>query len=379
MMEQRSVPPRRPHPLKQLARAGIRRGLQNARLRAVVAAELKRIDAPPVADSADRAGAIAASAPDGLFIDRHGARHPLDPHIRDRLKPSWRVMVDPESVGRPPTDEALRQRARNAERVVAEARRLVESVAGTALTGRVLEIGCYDGSVAYQLARDPGSVVVATDLARYYVVQRPGQPQETDIARQQDWLAALRERARAVAGPTGGTVAFLEDDITASSLEAATFDAIVSFEVLEHVQRPQAALSAMAKLLRPGGVMYHDYNPFFSAIGGHSLCTLDFPWGHARLDDADFERYVRERRPAEADQALRFYRENLNRLTLGDLRTNIAAAGLELMALLPWHDRARVPCLDADLVAEVRRNYPRATVDDILATFVAVISRRPED
>jgi hypothetical protein len=133
----------------------------------------------------------------------------------------------------------------------------------------------------------------------------------------------------------------------------------------------------MARLLRPGGLMYHDYNPFFSSIGGHSLATLDFPWGHARLDPSDVERYLREMRPAEAEQGLRFYRENLNRMSLAGLREAIAAAGLEIVVIEPWHDRRLVRQATAAILAEVRRTYPTVTLDDLLATFVSVVARRP--
>ena len=146
----------------------------------------------------------------------------------------------------------------------------------------------------------------------------------------------------------------MEDDITATGLEPGTFDAIVSFEVLEHVQDPRAAFTAMARLLRPGGIVYHDYNPFFAANGGHSLCTLDFPWGHA-LDAADFKRYVADLRPDEFDQALRFYSESLNRMTRAELRDSIADAGLDLLHVLPGSDRALVRHLTPDVVAEVSR------------------------
>ncbi|MEA2632315.1 MAG: hypothetical protein QOE66_2534 [Chloroflexota bacterium] len=336
----------------------------------MVAAELKRLG-PTSAQAPTPNVPPALTVP---FVDRYGVGHPLDPTLRDRLKPGWRVMLDPVAVAEPPNDEALRKRSVNAQRVVGEARRLVEAFAGKPLGGRILEIGCFDGSAAYDLARIPGSTVVATDLARYYLIQRPGDPDTADLAGQQAWLATLRERARVVAGAAPGSVEFLEDDITESALEPASFDAIVSFEVLEHVQQPRAALTAMARLLRPGGVIYHDYNPFFSAIGGHSLCTLDFPWGHARLDAGDFERYLVEKRPAEAEQANRFFTQNLNRLTMADLRADAAAAGLQALAVLPWHDRSRAADVSPDVLAEVRRTYPAATVEDLLATFIAFVA-----
>jgi SAM-dependent methyltransferase len=363
------------NPVKRALRSGVRVALGNGRVRRVVVAELRTFEQPstPVRAKDQRPDA----GPDRVFVDRRGRAHPLDPGLRDRLKPGWRVMVDPEAMAKPPDDEALRRRAVNAAKVVGEARAMVEALAGMPLRGRILEIGCYDGSAAYELARATGGDIVATDLARYYVVQSPGHPEAAHVEARQVWLADLRERARGVASAAPGAVTFLEDDIAATTLPPESVDAIVSFEVLEHVADPGAAIVGMARLLRPGGVMYHDYNPFFSAIGGHSLCTLDFAWGHVRLDDSDLERYVRELRPTEADQALRFFRESLNRLTLDALRRHVADAGLELLALVPWHERTRLASLDADVLEDVRIVHPDVTPGDLLATFTTLVARRP--
>lgn len=345
----------------------MRLGLKVPRLRAFVEAELR---APVVATAA------AEELPRDAFVDRHGVAHELDPTHRDRLKPAWRTMIDPEAARRPPTDAALAARVTAAAGRVAEARRLIELAGGGPLAGRVLEVGCYDGAASFAIGK-AGATVVGSDLARYYVVQRPGVPTSDAVLEQQGILAALRARAGDAAGAAGAPVAFVEDDINASSLEPSSFDAIVSFEVLEHVSDPMASFAGMARLLKPGAVAYHDYNPFFSVIGGHSLCTLDFPWGHARLDGDDFERYLRELRPAEHDQAMRFYRESLNRMTLADMQAAVDSAGLELLALHPWPDRALVPSATPDALREVRRTYPSAAIEDLLATFVSIVVRKP--
>jgi SAM-dependent methyltransferase len=353
--------------LKAPVRAAVRLALRPGPIRRLVRQELAGPRVPP----------RTPTGPSGSFTDRHGVEHRLDPALRDRLKPGWQQMVDPVAASQPPSDRVLADRAAKAAVLVREADALVASLTGAPLTGRILEIGCYDGAVAFQLAARPGTEVVASDLARYYVVQRPGEAVATDLAEQQALLADIRERARAVAGGAAGAVRFVEDDITESGLEPGRFDAIVSFEVLEHLAGPDAAFAAMARLLRPGGVGYHDYNPFFSAKGGHSLCTLDFPWGHARLDRDDLARYLRELRPSEADQAMRFFTESLNRMTMADLRASVAAAGLELLAIVPWSERSLLDGSTADALTDVRRLYPTATVEDLLATLVAVVVRRP--
>ena len=362
--------------IRRIARRGVEEGvsvvLREPHVRRIVERELAS-RRPPTRSKPKP----IATGPIGHFMDRFGVEHSLDPALRDRLKPNWRSMCDPDRVAAPPTDDDLASRARKARSNVEEANALSRAVVGEAPGGRILEVGCYDGAVAFHLARDAANTVVGSDLARYYVVQRPGVPSEAAVVEQQNALAELRNRAGRIAGLEPDLVTFVEDDITRSTLAVASLDWIVSFEVLEHVQNPSDALAAMARLLRPGGVMYHDYNPFFALNGGHSLCTLDFAWGHARLDAEDFDRYIQELRPDEHGPAQRFFGESLNRMSQADLRTAVEVAGLELLALVPWSDRSMVGTLTSDVLSDVRRLYPSVTVEDLLATFVVVIARRP--
>ena len=62
----------------------------------------------------------------------------------------------------------------------------------------------------------------------------------------------------------------------------------------------------MYRILKPGGFAFHQYNPFFSYNGGHSLCTLDFC--HVRLSAKDFERYLKQFRKEEYEMAMNFYK-----------------------------------------------------------------------
>ena len=95
------------------------------------------------------------------------------------------------------------------------------------------------------------------------------------------------------------------------------------------------------------------------------------------LVDPDVERYLREIRPTEVDQALRFYRDSLNRMTRADLTVALEAAGLETVTIIPWTQRSLVPQLTTDVVMEVQRTYPGVRPEELLQTFVSVIAQKP--
>ena len=52
-------------------------------------------------------------------------------------------------------------------------------------------------------------------------------------------------------------------------LPAASFDLVVSFQVLEHVGCPTTTLDECVRLLRPGGLMYHVCPNYHSFYEGH--------------------------------------------------------------------------------------------------------------
>jgi arsenite methyltransferase len=70
--------------------------------------------------------------------------------------------------------------------------------------------------------------------------------------------------ARAVCGAAGPTVGFLRADAQRLPLRDQTVDAVVSIAVLQLIPEPAAALSEMARVLRPGGrlaVMVPTFGP----------------------------------------------------------------------------------------------------------------------
>jgi len=83
------------------------------------------------------------------------------------------------------------------------------------------------------------------------------------IAQKNAELSQLRESySRSVEERIAQRVTFLEDDICASSIRPESVDVVVSWEVLEHVTKPGEAFANMARVLKPGGFAFHEYNPF---------------------------------------------------------------------------------------------------------------------
>jgi SAM-dependent methyltransferase len=59
-----------------------------------------------------------------------------------------------------------------------------------------------------------------------------------------------------------------------------TFDALISINVLEHVETPILFLSECKRVLRPGGYFYLYFPPFYSPWGAHLDGWINFPWPH---------------------------------------------------------------------------------------------------
>jgi len=316
----------------------------------------------------------------GYFTDSYGNRIELLAGIRDRLKPGWQEMLLPAQ------DVVLLSPSARLANIKAWRDRLARldlflkpfslSFAGK----RVLEIGAYDGATAYALAEGGATNVLATDMAAYYITQSPnGEVCEDAIATKNADLARLRDAYNRVLNKQiSQRVTFQEDDICSSSLSSDSVDVVMSWEVLEHLTRPEEAFRQIARILKPGGFAFHEYNPFFSMNGGHSLCTLDFLWGHARLTVADFERYLEEIRPGEKSVALSFYRNNLNRMTLSELEYYFKRSGLTLLSLLPWWTKNHLALVTSESLSQCKRAYPSAELIDLISPTVWVLLRKEE-
>jgi len=314
----------------------------------------------------------------GNFRKSTGENVTLVDGLRDNIKPGWRSMLCA------PTDLKLPS-VQNLIQNLAHWRNRIDQVTSFlsthdfSISGKnVLEIGTFDGATAYALAEAGAASVIGTDLAQYYINQTPDSIVSADtIALKNRELEVLRlSYHQVVENDIARRVSFQDDDICSSTVLPDSMDFIFSWEVLEHLTRPLLAFEHMFKILKPGGVVFHEYNPFFSIAGGHSLCTLDFLWGHARLSDSDFERYLEEVRPNEMLLDLAFYRNNLNRMTFADLNDCALSAGFKIISVIPWSKRIHLELVTKEILDECKENYPNLEITDLISPTVWLLLQK---
>lgn len=102
---------------------------------------------------------------------------------------------------------------------------------------RVLDVGAGFGRHVFEAARR-GAQVVALDFAADEVTQT------------RDTLAAMIETDEVARSTVLGAV---RGDATRLPFADATFDAVITSEVLEHIQDDVAGITEMVRVLRPGG------------------------------------------------------------------------------------------------------------------------------
>lgn len=309
------------------------------------------------------------------FKDSNGYAHRLHAGFRDEVVPSWRAMFDNDFE----TLEASPSVVENAREAVAQAKVFVESHGILVKGARALEVGCYGGAHALALAEAGAASVQGIDIPEYDLREVPDVEIDDDsLTAQSNKLTRLRSQYAALYGSDlAERVSYRDMDVDALD-EKEGFDLVVSWQTLEHLTDPARAFENMYAALEPGGACFHEYNPFFCMTGGHSLCTLDFPYGQARLSQDDFMRYIEEIRPAEKELAHRFYLESLNRMHIADLRMYAAEVGFEITSVVPWTNRKDLLAITPECLSQVKTNYPGTTSVDLCSRSVWVLLRKPE-
>jgi len=143
---------------------------------------------------------------------------------------------------------------------------------GKTLKGaEVLELGCGDGLIC-AIMNDHGSRSTAVDLDDTLFDQYA----------------------------TDRGVKYFTMDATKLKFEDASFDFIFSHNGFEHFSDPEAVYNECNRVLKPGGMMYFQFNPlYYSPFGYHGYKSIAIPYLHILFSQNDFTRFAKSQNRPE--------------------------------------------------------------------------------
>ena len=128
-----------------------------------------------------------------------------------------------------------------------------------------------------------------------------------------------------------------------------SFDVIISINVFEHIDDPYTTLLECKRVLRPDGLMFLHFPPFFSPWGAHLEGWINFPWPHVFFPDRvlieaarqiDLEHRQNENYipPAQVEWSKLSRLPELNRVTAAQFARLVAMVGLRVIRceMLPF-------------------------------------------
>jgi SAM-dependent methyltransferase len=311
----------------------------------------------------------------GSFIDCHGNEHKLYENLRTKIKPGWEKIFTARKGTYDKSVQNIERIVQNGRIAVGRMEPVINLFSGGIKNSTILEVGCSAGGASYSFAEKEALKVVGSEFSGYKISSL----EDKEI--KQDELNAVNEGLNEIRRLVGarfnktGTISFVDDDICNSRLDEDSFDIICSWDTLEHLHDPLSAFKNIRKLLKKGGVAIHEYNPFFSLVGGHSACTIDFPWGHVILNEQDFIRFNEQFYPQYMETAISFYLNGINRMTIKDLQDLSKEAGLEILSLLVFPKEQDLRMMDARIFQMAVSNYPNLSLNDMISPRIIVVQR----
>jgi SAM-dependent methyltransferase len=313
----------------------------------------------------------------GSFVDSKGNTHSLYEGFRTKIKPGWERIFEQDGKTFNKSPERIRNIVQNGRIAVERIEPVIDLYTSGIKNIRILEIGCSAGGTSFAFAEKGAAEVIGTEFSEYKIESLDsGKSSQSNLKEVTNNLSELRELVRKHFKNTDKT-SFIDDDICDSRLNRNYFDLICSWDVLEHLHNPLPAFHNMYQLLKEGGIAIHEYNPFFALNGGHSACTIDFPWGHVILNKEDFVKFNKEKQPEREDTSLSFYLNGINRMTIKDLKDYCKQAKLEILSLIEFPKEQHLRMIDKNILELAISNYSSLELSDLITPKIIAILRKP--
>jgi len=115
---------------------------------------------------------------------------------------------------------------------------------------KILDVGCGFGALSSVLS-DRGACVTATEIDQKRL-----------------------EQAKML---VNNDVRFVKVKNEILPFKDETFDVVVLFDVIEHVSNPEAIIEEVYKTLKPNGLLYVEFTPYYSIVGHHLYDYTKWP------------------------------------------------------------------------------------------------------
>ena len=308
------------------------------------------------------------------FILSNGVALPIVDGFREQIKPNWRnAYRDFNNLN----DDISEEKINKLKHDIRHANNLLSKCGITLENKKIMDVGCLRGMQCFGAMELGASEAVGIDIPEYYI----NQSLNGEVVNASKVLEEKRNKLREFHSHLDQSkISFRDLSVFEMDYENE-FDIIFSWETFEHVMNPKGALKRIYKALKPGGIIYTHYNPFFCVSGGHSMCTLDYPFAHIMLSNEDFKRYVENNKPKDCppkyeELSYNFFTKNLNRMTQNDLKKYIDDVGFKVLDFITLPDMSKLNLIDNSTLEVAKTIHPTLTLNDLLCSLVFFIGKK---
>lgn len=204
---------------------------------------------------------------------------------------------------------------------------------------RIIEIGCAEGGNLCAMEEHGAIELVGTDIA----LQR-------------------LETARDIATRLGVSIDYSTHDVINDQPRPewmSHFDVALLRDVIEHLDDTTAALRNIRRVLKPGGVLYVTFPPYYSPYGGHQQTLVNWssriPFMHLSPGPI-FDRMIASGRPADKVevQRLRTIRMTTTKFRRSAIEAGYTVADERLFVLRPvFKMKFGLPAISANFLRTI--------------------------